>query len=59
MEYVELGDLENFITRQLIEKDARVIARQLLEGLGVLHGYNWAHCDLKPQNIFVFQGAPQ
>ncbi len=47
------------MTPQLIEKDARVIARQLLEGLEVSLGYNWAHRDLKPQNIFVFRSAPQ
>ncbi len=59
MEYVQLGDLESYITPQLTEKDARAITRQLLEGLEVLHGYGWAHRDLKPQNIFVVRGAPQ
>ncbi len=33
MEYVELGDSKNHITPQSIEKNARVIARQLLEAL--------------------------
>ena len=58
MEYFELGDLENFITPRLTEKDARVIGRQLLEGLQVLHGYRLAHRDLKPANIFVVRCAP-
>ena len=32
---------------------------QLLEGLEVLHGYNWAHRDLKPHIISVVQAVPQ
>ena len=58
-EFVELGNLESCITPHLVEKDAKVITRQLLEGLEILHGYNWDHRDLKPQSIFVFQAAPQ
>ena len=33
MESFELGDLEKFITPGLTEKDAKVIGRQLLEGV--------------------------
>ena len=58
MEYFELGDLEKFITPKLTETDARVIGRQLLEGLRVLHEYRLAHRDLKPANIFVARCAP-
>ena len=29
------------------------------ENYWLLQGYNWAHRDLKPQNIFVVQAAPQ
>ena len=58
MEYFELGDLEKFITSKLTEKDAKIIGRQLLEGLQVLHGYHLAHRDLKPANIFVARCAP-
>ena len=58
MEYFELGDLEKFITPKLIEKDAKVIGRQLLEGVQVLHGHRLAHRDLKPANIFVARCAP-
>ena len=58
MEYFELGDLEKFITPKLTEMDARVIGRQLLEGLQVLHGYHLVHRDLKPANIFVARCAP-
>ena len=58
MEYFELGDLEKFITPKLTKKDAKVIGRQILEGLQVLHGYHLAHRDLKPANIFVAQCTP-
>lgn len=58
MEYFELGDLEKFITPKLTEKDVKVIGRQLLEGLQVLHSYHLAHRDLKPANIFVARCAP-
>lgn len=58
MEYFELGDLESYITPKLTENDAKMIGRQLLEGLQVLHGYGMAHRDLKPANIFVARDAP-
>lgn len=59
MEYFELGDLEKYITPELTEGDAKMIGRQLFEGLQILHGYNWAHRDLTPRNIFVVRNAPQ
>ena len=58
MEYFELGDLEKFITPELTEKDPKVIGRQLLEGVQVLHGYRLAHRNLKPANIFVARCGP-
>ncbi|MCJ1345121.1 hypothetical protein MMC31_003326 [Peltigera leucophlebia] len=58
MEYFELGNLENYITPELTENDAKMIGRQLLEGLQVLNGYGMAHRDLKPANIFVARDAP-
>ena len=58
MEYFELGDFEKFITPKLTEKDAKVIGKQLLEGLQVLHGSHLAHRDLKLANIFVARCAP-
>lgn len=58
MEYFELGDLDKYITSELTESDAKVIGRQLLEGLEILHGDGLAHRDLKPANIFVARHAP-
>ena len=59
MEYLEHGDLVKYITPDLGEEDARSIIRQLLEGVKVLHGMNWVHRDLKPQNIFVVEAGPK
>ena len=59
MEYFELGNLENYISPKLTDEDAKMIGRHLLEGLEILHGYNWAHRDLKPVNISVVGNAPQ
>lgn len=58
MEYFELGDLEKFLTSKLTETDVKVIGKQLLEGLQVLHEDHLAHRDLKPANIFVVRCAP-
>ena len=58
MEYFEHGDLGLYINSLLTEADTRVIARQLLEGLVILHAQSWAHRDLKPENIFVVRHSP-
>lgn len=58
MEYFELGDLEKFITPELTENDAKVIGRQLLEGVRFLHNHYLAHRDLKHANIFVARRGP-
>lgn len=58
MEYFRLGDLEKYITPDLTENDAKIIGRQLLEGLQLMHKYKLAHRDLKPENIFVARRAP-
>lgn len=55
MEYFELGNLEKFITPKLTKEDAKMIGRQLLDGLQVLHGDTLAHRDLKPASIFVIK----
>ena len=58
MEYFDFGDLGRHITKDLTEKDTQIIGKQLLEGLEILHKQNWAHRDLKPQNIFVVSPNP-
>lgn len=50
MEYIEHGDLDSLITKDyMVERDARVIAAQVLEGLNVMHKHEFCHRDLKPQ----------
>ena len=58
MEYFEQGDLGRHLSAPLAEDEVKVISRQILEGLAVLHGQNWAHRDLKPPNIFVVDTSP-
>lgn len=57
MEYLEHGDLHKHIIRTGIcsENDAKAIAYQLLEGLGVMHEMGFAHRDLKPQVRILLQ----
>ncbi|KAK7428924.1 hypothetical protein QQZ08_004538 [Neonectria magnoliae] len=49
------GDLMSFIYRQnsVKEFDARIIIRQVVRGLGYLHGKGIVHRDLKPENILL------
>lgn len=50
MEYIENGDLHNYIgSSGRPENEARLITKQILMGLEVMHGYGICHRDLKPQ----------
>jgi len=49
MEYFPLGTLDRFMSHEIKERDAKVIASQLLEGLTIMHEEGFAHRDLKPQ----------
>eukprot|EP00347_Sterkiella_histriomuscorum_P008272 403345715 len=57
LEYVNGGDLQNFIDKQLDEiipeNQLRPIMVELLRGLGQLHEKNIIHRDIKPQNILI------
>ncbi|KAM7187994.1 Protein kinase-like domain containing protein [Naviculisporaceae sp. PSN 640] len=58
MEYVKLGDLQNYLTQPLYESDARAIISQVLEGLQIMHENDFVHRDLKPGNIMVITKRP-
>ncbi|CUS10657.1 unnamed protein product [Tuber aestivum] len=58
MEYFEKGDLRQHLGEQMSVPTAKLLARQLLEGLSVMHMNGIAHRDLKPENIFVVSLSP-
>ena len=58
LEYLPLGDLEHAMSNPMEEQEVRVIARQVTEGLKILHRHNWVHRDLKPENIYVERARP-
>lgn len=58
MEYLPLGDLQSHLHSALTEIEGRQITKQILRGLAFLHEEDFAHRDLKPQNILVVSTAP-
>lgn len=58
MEYLELRDLQRYLTEPLHESDAREITAQVLEGLQIMHENDFVHRDLKPGNIMVVAKRP-
>ena len=48
MEFMPLGDLNRHLGSPLQETDSRCIVAQIVEGLRIMHGYGFAHRDLKP-----------
>lgn len=57
MEYMERGDLAQYLRESGSEAkaQAREIAKQLLEGIMILHARKICHRDLKPQVFFSSQ----
>jgi calcium/calmodulin-dependent protein kinase I len=53
MEYISHGHLRKYLEVERPdgggEREAKVITRQLLEGLVIIHRYGFAHRDLKPE----------
>lgn len=58
MEYFPLGDLERYMDWQFSKIQIKVLIRQLLEGLCIMHLNGFTHRDLKPTNIFVVKDNP-
>ncbi|KAH8702036.1 kinase-like domain-containing protein, partial [Talaromyces proteolyticus] len=61
MEFLELGDLEQYITAtaSISEDEVKEITIDVLNGLQIMHYEKFAHRDLKPSNIFVVQKPPE
>jgi len=53
MEYFPLGDLQNYLSSPLPERDTQQVTHQVLEGLSFMHDNGFAHRDLKP-NVSLF-----
>ncbi|CAH0004472.1 unnamed protein product [Clonostachys byssicola] len=58
MEYMEHGDLQNYLGRPFPEAEVQQIVGQLLEGLDFMHASGFIHRDLKPRNIMVVDKGP-
>jgi serine/threonine protein kinase len=49
MEYLQHGDLRNVLNAAaLSEEETQIVARQLVEGLELMHSNHFVHRDLKP-----------
>jgi len=49
MEYFEKGDLRRHLSERMPVPTAKLLARQLLEGLNFMHMNGIAHRDIKPE----------
>ncbi len=49
MEYLDKGDLHDYLSGPIPELAAREVVWQLAEGLAFMHGEGFAHRDLKPK----------
>lgn len=53
MEYAENGNLYELLEKgNILERDMKVIAKQLLAGLQVMHENDFCHRDIKPEVVF-------
>ena len=56
MEYFSYGDLQNYLSSLIPERETRQITSQILEGLLFMHDNGFAHRDLKPA-VSIFSNA--
>ena len=55
MEYVSGGNLQSFVKkrRKLNEKTAKILFKQIMEGIKYIHSKNIVHRDIKLENILI------
>ncbi|CEO59898.1 hypothetical protein PMG11_04548 [Penicillium brasilianum] len=60
MEYLEIGDLFTYLCEKppLPEAEAKHITYQILDALTMMHQHEFAHRDLKPNNILIKSHPP-
>ncbi|CCF47418.1 calcium/calmodulin-dependent protein kinase type 1B [Colletotrichum higginsianum] len=58
MEYIAKGDLQQHLRHPIPERETKMVAFQLAEGLEHMHTNGFTHRDLKPGNILVVCGSP-
>ncbi|KAE8722405.1 protein RALF-like 34-like [Hibiscus syriacus] len=57
LEYAKKGSLADHVKKSggsLAESDVKRYVRSILKGLSFVHGKGFAHCDIKLQNILLF-----